>query len=382
MRRNVFALVLICLFTFSDMSAFAKIRGLKPSNVFEGDKVKVFGVKFSSGSNPLNATLIDGSGTIFGSALTTKRTKGGFTFNAPVVARTRTLKLKVFGGNVPEAEAQTFPIIIFNAADTSSPDPSPPEEDLEVNNISAQSLIFGNVNLSADTQGQLLWDGKRFLDTENSLFSQRLVMEEISLQVSTQGSLLWNSHPIISDAGVLSSAKIDSIGGKDGNITIDGNGDINFLTSSASTSIQTSSQGGTLDLPPSGQVISVLRGEFDSSIDTGVTGFTNLRHAVLPADARVTRVWYEVLQTLTSATDASSIGISIPVDDINGLLTPVTINSGSNSWDAGAHVGIQSGLLTNISNKTTAKRNVQLTIAGEAITNGRVVVFIEYMVLP
>lgn len=381
--KKVFLYSFIALnFILLSQNAFAQIRGLKPNYVFEGDTIKVYGTQFSTSANPLNAVLVYGSGTTFGSALTPKRFKGGFTFVAPSVARTKTLNLKVSGGDVASSEAQNFPLVIFNTPDSSTPDPSPPEEDIEVTNITAQSLIFNNTSLSGDTQGQLLWDGKRFADSENSLYGQRLVLDEISLQVSTQGTLLWNSHPIISDSGALSSTSIISANGKSGEIKFLGNGDISFNTKSANTVIETSTQGGTLSLPPSGQVVSVLRGEFDQTIDTGVTGFTNLRNAVLPANARVTRVWYEVLQTLESATDASTIGISIPVDDVNGLLAPISINSGSDPWNQGVHVGIQNGLLTNISNKTTGKRNVQLSIAGEAITRGRLVVFIEYMVLP
>jgi hypothetical protein len=375
-----FFIALNCI--LSSQNVFAQIRGLKPSYVFEGDTIKVYGTQFSTSSNPLSAVLVDGSGATFGSALTPKKFKGGFTFIAPSVARTKTLNLKVSGGDVASSEAQNFPLVIFNTPDTGTPDPNPPEEDLEVTNITAQSLIFNNISLSGDNQGQLLWDGKRFVDSENSLYGQRVVLDEISLQVSTQGTLLWNSHPIISDSGILSSTGIISSKGKSGEISFEGNGDIAFKTKLANTIIESSTQGGTLSLPPSGQIISVLRGEFDRTIDTGVTGFTNLRNALLPANARVTRVWYEVLQALDSATDASSIGISIPVDDVNGLLAPISINDDSNPWNLGARVGIQNGLLINISNKTTAKRNVQLSIAGEAITAGRIVVFIEYMVLP
>lgn len=382
MRKIPLVLITTLILAFSALSANARIKFLKPSNVFEGETVKVRAVKFNSQQNPLNATLVDGTGTVVGSQLTTKKIKGGFSFVAPTVSRTRTLSLRVYGGNVSESEAEALPIVIFNSPDFSNPDPGSPEDELEVNNISAESLFFSETELTADTQGQLMWNDFRFIDRENSLFGQRLVMDEISLQVSTQGTLLWNSHPIISDSGVLSSTRLISANDKPGIVSFEGNGNITFNTNSGNTVIETSSQGGTLSLPPSGQVVSVLRGEFDQAVDTGVTGFTDLRNAVLPANARVTRVWYEVLQTLTSATDASSIGISIPVDDIDGLLTPITINDGSDPWDQGVHVGIQNGILTNISEKTTTKRNVQLSIAGEAITSGQLVVFIEYMVLP
>lgn len=190
MRKIPLVLITTLILAFSALSANARIKFLKPSNVFEGETVKVRAVKFNSQQNPLNATLVDGTGTVVGSQLTTKKIKGGFSFVAPTVSRTRTLSLRVYGGNVSESEAEALPIVIFNSPDFSNPDPGSPEDELEVNNISAESLFFSETELTADTQGQLMWNDFRFIDRENSLFGQRLVMDEISLQVSTQGTLL------------------------------------------------------------------------------------------------------------------------------------------------------------------------------------------------
>jgi hypothetical protein len=132
-------------------------------------------------------------------------------------------------------------------------------------------------------------------------------------------------------------------------------------------------------LPPSGQILSVLKAEFSVSVDGGSTGSRNLRNASLPANARVTRCWYEISETFSSASDLSSMAISIPTDDVDGLVAPITIDDPSDPWDQGAHVCIQNGILTNISNKTTDIRNLQLNITGEALNTGAITVFVEYM---
>lgn len=104
----------------------------------------------------------------------------------------------------------------------------------------------------------------------------------------------------------------------------------------------------------------------------------------LPDNARVTRTWYEVLTTLTSnaATDAATIALSIPTDDVDGLVTPVAISAGTNSWDAGLHEGVQDGAAANMSEKTTAARELSATIGVEDIdAAGIVVFFCEYVVV-
>ena len=112
-----------------------------------------------------------------------------------------------------------------------------------------------------------------------------------------------------------------------------------------------------------------------STIGLGVT---------LPDNARVTRTWYEVLTTLTSnaANDAATVNFHIPTDDTDGLVAAVAISAGGNAWDAGLHEGIQDGAAANMSEKTTAARELSVTIGVEAIdAAGIVVFFCEYVVV-
>jgi len=108
-----------------------------------------------------------------------------------------------------------------------------------------------------------------------------------------------------------------------------------------------------------------------STIGLGVT---------LPDNAIVTRAWYEVLTTLTSATDAATVSIDIPVDDVAGIVAAIAIDDGTNPWDAGLHEAIQDGTVANFSTKTTAARELSITIAVEAVTAGKFILFAEYKV--
>lgn len=100
----------------------------------------------------------------------------------------------------------------------------------------------------------------------------------------------------------------------------------------------------------------------------------------LPDNATITRTRYEVLTTLTSATDAAEVGLGIPTDDAAGLAAGVAISNGANPWDAGWHEGIQDGAVANYSEKLTAARQIQIEIGTEALTAGRLLVICDYVV--
>ena len=104
---------------------------------------------------------------------------------------------------------------------------------------------------------------------------------------------------------------------------------------------------------------------------------------ILPDNAIATRTYYEVITTLTSnaANDAATISFDIPVDDVAGLVAATAISAGGNIWDAGYHEGIQDGTAAAFAVKTTAARELSVTIGVEAIdAAGIVVFFCEYVV--
>lgn len=363
---------------FTNLEVDSKITKIKPSIVFEGDTITALGTKFNTTTNPLNISLIDGDGVAFAANIEPSVTSPqGFKFVAPSVSSTKSLLLKVSGGNVTSENGDTFPVVIFNKADADTANPSPPDEDINAENVNAttiltESLVLNDKALTSDANGTLSWNGKKFVNSSGTLVPKQLTINGYTMTVSN-GSLVWNSHTVAQAGGDISATILKSGTSANGKLTLSGASTVSMYTSNGNASVY---------LAGSGMLAGVLRGEYDFAVDGGVVGAINLRNATLPVRARVTRAWYEVLTTLRSATDASLVGLSIPGDDVAGILTPIAISDASNPWDAGIHAAIQNGLISNISEKTTASRNVQITLAGEALTAGKVVVFLEYTVLP
>ncbi len=121
------------------------------------------------------------------------------------------------------------------------------------------------------------------------------------------------------------------------------------------------------------------RATYDFAVDGGEIGSIGLGVS-LPDNAIVTRSWYEVLTTFTSSTDAATVAISIPTDDVAGIVAATAISAEGNIWDAGKHEGIQLGTAASMSEKTTAARELTLTIGTEALTAGKLILYCDYVV--
>lgn len=113
---------------------------------------------------------------------------------------------------------------------------------------------------------------------------------------------------------------------------------------------------------------------YDFAVDGGVIGAITLAGTTqLPDNAVVTAVTHDVLTTCTSATDAATIALSVPTD--GALTTALAISNAANIWDAGAHLPN-----TVLPKKLTAARNLQITVAAEALTAGKIVFAVQYYV--
>ncbi|MCK5613919.1 hypothetical protein KAR91_69295, partial [Candidatus Pacearchaeota archaeon] len=120
---------------------------------------------------------------------------------------------------------------------------------------------------------------------------------------------------------------------------------------------------------------------YDFAIDGGTHNTDYGLGMSLPDNAIITRSWYEVLTTFESSTDAAAIAITIPTDDVAGIVASTAISAGGNVWDAGNHEAIQDGTAAAFAEKTTAEREVTFSIAStENITAGKATFFIEYVV--
>ena len=135
---------------------------------------------------------------------------------------------------------------------------------------------------------------------------------------------------------------------------------------------------------------------FDPSGDT--TMRTAAAHGLgvyLPDNAIIIRAWYDVVTTFTSAgSDAGTIALH--AQGANDLVSAIAISDASNVYDAGAHGCLP--LAPNLGNdaahdsqlevialfaalqiKLTAERQLTATVAGQVLTAGKLVLYVEYV---
>lgn len=130
----------------------------------------------------------------------------------------------------------------------------------------------------------------------------------------------------------------------------------------------------------------------------GVSNKTIAAHGLgvyIPDKAVVTRFWYDVVTTFTSATDAGTIAYK--AQSANDLLSAIAISDATNVHDAGIHAGLPgypslgadaahdtqpevAALFAATFIKMTAERELTATVAVEALTAGKAVLFVEYYI--
>ena len=127
--------------------------------------------------------------------------------------------------------------------------------------------------------------------------------------------------------------------------------------------------------------VRILRFTFDPSTDVSLRATaTHSMAEVLPDNAVVVRGYYRVTTTFTSAADTATISIGIPTDDVAGFVAAIAINDGSNPWDAGWHEMIQTGTAASFSEAATAQRAINITVAVQALTAGKLIGWLEYVI--
>ncbi len=97
----------------------------------------------------------------------------------------------------------------------------------------------------------------------------------------------------------------------------------------------------------------------------------------LPTGAIITRAWYQVDTTFTSATDSATIALT--ANSAGDLKAAVAISDGTNPYDAGIFDGIPvDTAATKIA--LTAERQLIATVAVTALTAGKLDLFVEYVI--
>lgn len=136
-----------------------------------------------------------------------------------------------------------------------------------------------------------------------------------------------------------------------------------------------------------------------SNDSAGVSNKTAAAHGLsvyLPDNAIVIRSWYDVITTFVTADDSGTIALK--VEGANDLVSAISIVDGTNVWDAGMHGTLTAGTTTlteaapptrtavvNAADlaagliKLTAERELTATVAVQALTAGKLVLYVEYV---
>lgn len=138
---------------------------------------------------------------------------------------------------------------------------------------------------------------------------------------------------------------------------------------------------------------------FDTAANdsAGVSNKTIASHGLgvyLPINAIITNAFYKVTTTFTSATDAATIALT--AQSAGDLKAAIAISNGTNVWDAGLAgclpgsyaertVAGDTAILDAASKAAsyislTAERELTATVAVEALTAGKLVLFVEYYI--
>lgn len=114
----------------------------------------------------------------------------------------------------------------------------------------------------------------------------------------------------------------------------------------------------------------------------------------LPINAVITNAWVDVITTFTSATDAGTIALK--AQSAGDLTAAIAISTTGDVWDAGLHgclpgsyaeatVAGDTAILDAARKaasyiKLTAERELTATVAVEALTAGKLVLHVEYII--
>jgi len=135
---------------------------------------------------------------------------------------------------------------------------------------------------------------------------------------------------------------------------------------------------------------------FNPSANTGErTAAAHGLGVYIPDNAVITRAWVDVITTFQSAgADAGTIALHL--QSANDIVSAIAISDASNVWDAGIHgskIGFPAladtatdtalevaALFAASMLKTTAIREVTATVGGQALTAGKLNVYLEYTI--
>lgn len=138
---------------------------------------------------------------------------------------------------------------------------------------------------------------------------------------------------------------------------------------------------------------------YDTALNdsSGVSNKTVAAHGLgvyLPTKAVIINSWWDVITTFTSANDSATIALS--VQSAGDIVAAIAIATTGDVWDAGLHGGLHGSYAeATVSGDTaildaarkaasylklTAERELTATVAVQALTAGKAVLFVEYVI--
>jgi hypothetical protein len=112
--------------------------------------------------------------------------------------------------------------------------------------------------------------------------------------------------------------------------------------------------------------------KYDFAVDAGAIGSINIGCKV-PDNAIVTNVWYDILTAFVSTSGGGTVALGSEAS--GDLLAAVDADTLSGQGE-----GIPDWATEGDYVKTTAQKNISLAIASEAMTAGKAIFYINYMV--
>jgi hypothetical protein len=97
----------------------------------------------------------------------------------------------------------------------------------------------------------------------------------------------------------------------------------------------------------------------------------------LPENAIITNTAYDVITTFTSATDAATIAIQAQA--ANDIVSATAISTGT-TWDNVTNMVAGTPVSAATAVKTTTEKEIKFLVAVEALTAGKMTVYIDYVV--
>jgi hypothetical protein len=118
----------------------------------------------------------------------------------------------------------------------------------------------------------------------------------------------------------------------------------------------------------------IKRGVYDFATDGGSIGDFVLGY--IPDNSTIIKAWYEIITEFTSA-GLATVAVGVDTDDSAGIVAATAFDNAV--FDAGYHDTLATGVSASYTTKSTAIRNVNMSVATADLTAGKMYVWFQYI---